>query len=518
MAFYPIIVDDFNRRDIIVLGDYPIEESCFKSRRLFLKKIRVEDVSDSTAEGIFNPAKAIILTANPADKFRLLRECMSSVFPMAENFGVTKRVLVHSSEDVLQTSLILGAGAQNMIFWKETIEDVAENLARYGPGPKAEKVKIEIDGDLRLETEIELLLRRSFFGCDRIYLKSLTGGKASLGVYKVHAWMGKSLVGPCPLPFFAKIAEHEIINRELNNYSEFTDLYINFRYRPNCRIERCTSTKNYSSLVGNFVDEAISLHTALQDSHYSGILFSIFERSLKDLRMQTSVSTVPILNGFFKNFVKDRIKIEDLLKKDDLLSTARSLGLKSDILTVYNRLMDYCTIDCKLGPYHGDLNARNIMVKGNDAILIDFSAVRYHGPLTADPATLEISLCFELGDKFAPPFKKWKAFIKDAYHVENIAKPLPYNERVPSEFSWLRRSVRELRHILVGCHTEGLEMKIILAAYLMRIARVYKQEGKIKRSKLELKYRAYALVTAENIINSMKPEKKGNTVSAKKGK
>ena len=55
------------------------------------------------------------------------------------------------------------------------------------------------------------------------------------------------------------------------------------------------------------------------------------------------------------------------------------------------------------------------MVCRGDSILIDFGSVA-DGPLTADPATLEVSLVFGTdAEDDAKHFDEWKAFVDNAY-------------------------------------------------------------------------------------------------------
>jgi len=48
----------------------------------------------------------------------------------------------------------------------------------------------------------------------------------------------------------------------------------------------------------------------------------------------------------------------------------------------------------RFGMTHGDLHGNNVRVSGRDAILIDFASVA-EGPLTVDPAALDVSLMMD---------------------------------------------------------------------------------------------------------------------------
>jgi len=140
------------------------------------------------------------------------------------------------------------------------------------------------------------------------------------------------------------------------------------------------------------------------------------------------------------------------------------------------------------------------MVRGGDAILIDFSSAG-DGPLTADPAALEVSLMFGTDeDDTASSFNAWRAFVDQIYedNVQSLHPPV-LAEGKPSPFSWLRRSIRELRHILLGCNVGEMEAKIVLAAYLMRYARLGK-DAMEKGDTIAFERHVFALAVAERIV------------------
>lgn len=100
-------------------------------------------------------------------------------------------------------------------------------------------------------------------------------------------------------------------------------------------------------------------------------------------------------------------------------------------------------------------------------------------------------------------FKDWRAFADQIYdgNVESL-HPAALSEGHPGPFFWLRRSIRELRHILLGCNVKEQEAKIVLAAYLMRYARLGK-EAFDRGDTVASDRHAYALVIAERIIRGL---------------
>ncbi len=99
-------------------------------------------------------------------------------------------------------------------------------------------------------------------------------------------------------------------------------------------------------------------------------------------------------------------------------------------------------------------------------------------------------------------YDEWRAFVDQIYGSKvHTLHPPALAESKPGPFSWLRRSIRELRHILLGCNVDEREAKLVLAAYLMRYARLGLES--LKNPKLEplaFDRHAYALVIAERIV------------------
>jgi hypothetical protein len=153
--------------------------------------------------------------------------------------------------------------------------------------------------------------------------------------------------------------------------------------------------------------------------------------------------------------------------------------------------------------YHGDLHPGNVMARGRDAIVIDFFNIK-SGPITADPATLEIGLVFgtDKQDKLKD-FDEWKAFVDEIYGSVPIHKP-PLPEKNPGSVSWLRRAVREIRHILLGCDCEQCETAAALVTLLLRFARLdLETSGAGVQNTLALQKHSYALVIAERLASAM---------------
>ena len=230
-----------------------------------------------------------VLVADFSDKFGLINNCYSDLFPHAEDHGLAQVVIVHSQANLVQVDAIRKTDyskSPSRIFLIGEIWKAAEHIARYQLGPPARNVIIKPDS-LGLSNDDHLLLRRPFSDCERVYLEPLVGGKASAGVFCAHAWLRKSQVGPRPLPFFVKIATPQLVNAEKSKYGLYAEHYIPFNLRPNLDLRRCVCTRPKAAIVGNFVDDAVPLRRSLRSGHGVGAVFD-----LRDKLERVSVAAV----------------------------------------------------------------------------------------------------------------------------------------------------------------------------------------------------------------------------------
>jgi hypothetical protein len=494
------------RNLVLVIGNASFDATEFDRRQLQIKRIKVVD-----AAAHFNAAKAVMV-ADAAGKFALIKSCLADVFQKAADHELAQVILVHSLSDHAQVDALRKRDfpqTQATIVQYSELWRAAEAIARHRVGPPAGDVKIEPDS-LALSEDAKLLLQRAFFDCERIFLERLLGGRASMSVYQVHAWLLPEwcIAGPRPLPFFIKIDEPAKIDTEKNGYQIYAEHFIPFNLRPNIDRRRCVRTRSCAALAGDFVDDAIPLRKCLKLGLASGVLFALFETSLKGFRLQPFAAGKNPEESTLPSFVTGRAKADQILPQT--IDRAKDFGLTKtpvDMLTAICAVAQ--KIACLMGPCHGDLHCGNIMVRGGDAILIDFASAG-NGPLTADPAALEVSLMFgtDEGDDDAT-FAEWRAFVDSIYegNVPNLHPPALAESR-PGAYSWLRRSIRELRHTLLGCNVTEAEAKIVLATYLIRFARLPADNFKDETlSELARSRQAYALVVAERIVDSLVTKK-----------
>ncbi len=480
------------RRNVLLVGDLPIQDRPFAFRNLNLINVKCQDVSIGA-----NEACGVII-AETAKKIGVIRQHIEELRPISSQYGLSLITVAETDSHLLPLKNLLDELklGDDRLYSQGGIENAAEFLNHYDPGPPVGDPKIIKEGP-KLSLPIKHFLQRAFSDCDRIYIEPLGGGRVAAGVYCVHAWLKRSIIGPRPLPFFIKIDKSDRISKELQNYEYYADFYIPFYLRPNIDKGRCINSEKMSALVGNFVEDSRPLRSVLQSNQGNGTLFSLFEHSLKGFRIQPANKLEKRTQKLF-DFVKDRAWIDGL--KSPVIKKAQKLGLKSSPKKIEDMLDKILQDDITcITPCHGDLHAGNIMVRGKDAILIDFLNIE-DGPISADPATLEVSLVFGTEkDDSKSDWNQWKSFVDEIYKEPFFHRP-PAAEKRPNRFSWLRKAIREIRHIPLGCDCTEKEASAVLVAYLLRFARLNNEMAKNKELKeLAFNRHAYALVVAERI-------------------
>jgi Phosphotransferase enzyme family len=486
---------NLERSSILKIGSVEIDGRPFTERGFQLLPVKLRELRKAA-----NKARAILIT-EPPGRIGIIRERLERLKPIADAYGLAFGVLTTEKEREVVQKIVasLGIAARSRV---RSITDVANmaEFTRRDPGPPGGDVKIFSDRGIK--ANVRHLLKRSFHDCDRIYLESLSGGRAALNVFSVHAWLRKSIVGPRPLPFFFKVDGQKEIEQERTNYREYADFFIPFHLRPNVVPERCVEGDDVSSIVGNFVDESRLLREVLRTRQSPGVIFSLFENTLKGFRAQPSIDSFNVVDSNLADFVKDRAKASEVAP--DVITLARELGMKTSPVEIEAMLVEKTNgVKRPFRAYHGDLHPGNVMARGRDAIVIDFSAVK-RGPITADPATLEVGLVFGTDQQEKlKDFEEWRIFVDEIYGGVPIHKP-PLPEPNPGPFSWLRRAVGETRHVLLGCDCEQCETAAVLTTFLLRFARLGVEiSGTGLRNALALRKHSYALVVAERLALAM---------------
>jgi len=212
--------------------------------------------------------------------------------------------------------------------------------------------------------------------------------------------------------------------------------------------------------------------------------------------------------GIIPWFLNERdpkyVERNEVLKKHREL--AQSLGLHQIAVGALRKRLASVTLRLQRGVVHGDLNCRNVLIRGTVPLLIDFSHVE-EGTILADPAWLEVNLVFgsEWGANSAvtpPRTTAWTDVVRELYDPERIGRPLPlhYEDDFGDEAHRLCGAVRSIRRYAHAVAVSDNEYAFLVGAALVRFASLH---GDGKNLALCTERAAYAYAAASDIATRL---------------
>jgi hypothetical protein len=386
----------------------------------------------------------------------------------SESLGDAATLLVQSRLGSLHSKSYLLAQDAEMSY-------VAQRIARHDPGPPAPKDdKPAIECEAALTETDKLLMRRAFFDCSRVRASVLKGGLSDARVMAVDAFFENPDVDPSPLPFLAKIDTREKTLSELQTHRQFVRNYVPFANRPNVEDHRCAFGAQDGVLISDFVENAVTLEECIAIRDQSAILHSLFDEAFRGWRRQRRDrpsdprrSLGELVKGYSRH---EHISAE-------VLEYAHSQGETLTASELMVELDRHSRAMYKIESIHGDLHARNVMVRNADAILIDFSKTT-RGPVLLDVASLEVSICFGCAEKVirgeprerqSEMLTNWTGRMAELY-TSNTLKHIPPLCDHSEPFGWLQNAVRQLRLRAYSLQVEQTAYVALLILCLVRKA------------------------------------------------
>ena len=453
-------------------GPDPDEETrrAFQSRHL-----TVLSAGPATFTGMLAEARAAVFRYNP-DKPKQVKDQFAQVATVAANHGLA---LCYQSDKAygvdyftfqIKPSLSPYLSKVVSVRGPNTAAEIPEHIARHEPGPP-NNPDLEIGGEFSkaLDQDDELLLRRAFHDCSSIVVRALSGGRSDANVVRAYATFNDPSASR-PSPFFVKMDSIEEILKEFNSYHYFANHFIPFNLRPNLVPSRCLGGARRGILVGSLVERAESLWSVIQRGSASAAIHSLFENTLRGWRHPVQASG-QVHNGSIAADLSSIFSPERIPK--DRVKSAKTRGAQSDPEQLCSMLLNLPEQRYLRGSTHGDLHANNVLVRGSDAILIDFMHADMR-PLVADPAALEVFVVFELPESSAKGKKKddreWASVIDRLYAREHLNRiPPPAIE--PSAGDWFWNTVRQIRLSTITGNESLCAYFIALCCFMLRWAR-----------------------------------------------
>ncbi len=283
--------------------------------------------------------------------------------------------------------------------WRTVAGLIQANPA--GPSPNFD-LSIEIfDEDGRpgrfakgVEEEQEMLVRRAFHNCRSVRLIRMGNGLSGVDVYKAFALLRQGAVGSdWPYLSFAKIGDRSKVAREFLAYQMNALENVPFHLGPRLRRERCGLAHLQGIVVGDFVAGAQPLRDCARRGTAVAGIGNLFNVTLWAWRQSARSEPTPV-----QDFLRGRM---DSAVPDHRAQLITSFGAKLSSDDIRSLFFQSPSSPVLVGVVHGDLHATNVMLRGDDAILIDMEKIGERMPILFDAASLEGGLFVDgfIGDR-----------------------------------------------------------------------------------------------------------------------
>jgi hypothetical protein len=270
---------------------------------------------------------------------------------------------------------------------QNTWDQIANGLDTPGGAPPSSNLRISKENGIELKDTQKRLLERAFHDCTELHLATMDDeGKSGASVFRGYATLTENHGESWPQPFFIKLGSRVSVFNEYLNYKNTVDAHVPFYLGPRLIYERCHLGANQGIIVGDFVERSESLREAARRGRAVHAISSLFNTTLHGWYRSAKEQHTPIRKWLSFPYIGTK-------KHADRLAAAKALGATTLPPELRKRYPGSDHMQPLLiGPGHNDLHVANVLVRGPDAILIDFGAHKSAMPILYDLACLEVSL------------------------------------------------------------------------------------------------------------------------------
>jgi Ternary complex associated domain 9 len=378
------------------------------------------------------------------------------------------------------------------------VQQLAEKLRNWEPGPKWRDVQVQTVGDTTVPPEHRFLLCRAFSDCSSLTVAEIKGGYSEAKIYRVFAMQANNAFIRRPLPYFAKVGRRDKIEQEYSNYQHLVIGAVPFNLRPDLDSSRCCLGSALGILVGDFVDRSEPLIAAAVKQRAQPAIYCLFDHAIAAWHSQANEDDEISTGNIISELENEGIRIRNLnAERADAIRELKKGIDPVDQNALIERIRGLSNRPHRVGPAHGDLHGQNVVVRGNDAILLDFYNAKGQLPVLTDLAYLDIQLAFVCREG---EHESWRSFIDEIYGQSNLEVP-PQAADSGDEWSWLRNSLRQIRMFALAAQQTEHEYKLVVSYLLLRHGTFAPNE-----EVTETRRRAYAYVVAERLVEELEPE------------
>lgn len=279
--------------------------------------------------------------------------------------------------------------------WASVAHTVCDHPAGNPPNKKLEIDRYDISRLRRVDEYFKedlLLLQRAFFNYNKLKLQLLNGGLSGSIVFKAYA---SGLTEEWPCLYFVKLGPRKKIIDEYDNYTgrgralQALD-NVPFHLSPRLRLDRCNLGSSRGILVGDFVEGAEPIGDCAPSGRANHAIANLFGKTLGIWHKQAKkTSDITLAQYLEEKWLNEKKEIDPPPKRGEIVKRLGGIPLVKPLREIFNRSAHGSAL---LGPAHGDLHAGNVLIRGSDAIIIDFEKMTGPFPILYDPASLESGL------------------------------------------------------------------------------------------------------------------------------
>jgi len=383
--------------------------------------------------------------------------------------------------------------------WNELLMFVSRNSVKAGVNTDLQ-IAVEDPWGARstfksaYAAEDELLVKRAFSDFYAVKLVEMADGLSGASAYRAYVRHQPRNSGVTrEFLMLLKLGDRRIIFKEHDNHELQLLKHIPFHLWPQLEPSRCGLGHKRGMLVSTFVEGAECLRDCATSGHAAAAISNLFQRTLHAWQHHTNVQSERTLWEALQQWLPKQIPTHRLAK-------IKELGSDGNLDALLAILQKQTTKKFLVGQIHGDLNATNVLVRGSDAIVIDFEKAERNVTLF-DLASIESSL---LVDSFRYDKRPANALLESLSKL--YVKGAKLGEAAPcansERSSWFYECAREVRRHAFDRELEDGQYGIVLATCLLMKAgrqREYSEQDLQKEQKEQL--RACAYILAERILS-----------------
>ena len=233
-----------------------------------------------------------------------------------------------------------------------------------------------------LSDEDTLLLRRAFWDCSSVHLVGIENGLSGVAAFDVFAHLRENVVGgDWPYRFFVKLGDRIKVAREFEKYGTTALENVPYHLGPRLRLDRCVLGRSRGLIVSDYVAGAEALRDCTRDGRGIPAIGNLFNQTLLAWRRAATEEDRPLQE--YLDYLLPKVMPKHLE------SLTKAYGATKTIEELKALFQARPSRPVLTGVVHGDLHATNVLVRMNDAVIIDLEKIKAGMPLLLDAASLE---------------------------------------------------------------------------------------------------------------------------------